>query len=225
MKPSSTDKIMRMLEDLVPKKETYVKYVSSKGCCEKCAENDGKIFKLSDSSKPELPIHPNCKCRYEEVTNAGEIKAATEGYSETVRIDDSPGFGGIRASGIDDMLKKLEQKYPYGGINELIISNHGGLEGFYPMGKNDALNRMTSEQIERLKRLLRSDAVVDIRMCYTSGAEDGNAAAQRLANILGVKVRGYEGPVSPYGTRPFIDKVEKKYFPDNKPKIFYPQKE
>jgi len=149
----------------------------------------------------------------------------------TVRIDDSPGWGGFRASGIDDMLNKLEETHPNGGIRALIISNHGGLEGSFPMGNGDDLNHISSTQVDRLKKLLSSNAIIDIRMCYSSGDKDGNEAAQKLANKIGVRILGYEGPVSPYGTRPGFIKIDKDrpgnyfqhIFPDNKPKIFYPE--
>ena len=62
------DKIMSML-----KRETEVKlvrFISDKGpnSCKACLEHHGKIFKHDDPNKPLLPIHPNCRCRYEELT-------------------------------------------------------------------------------------------------------------------------------------------------------------
>lgn len=152
--------------------------------------------------------------------------------SVTVRVDKSPGLGGIRISGIDDMLDKLEKNYPAGSISELIISNHGGLPGYFPMGNSDDLIFISASQIKRLKRLLSPGAIIDIRMCYSSEGSEGNKAAQNLANKLGCMVRGYEGPVSPLGTRPRVVKPDsfhprkfwQRFFPDHKPHIFYPQK-
>lgn len=32
--------------------------------CEDCAELDGQRFKLDDTGKPDIPLHPNCRCAY-----------------------------------------------------------------------------------------------------------------------------------------------------------------
>jgi len=53
-----------------------VRFISEKGTnsCKACLANDGKIFSVDDPQKPELPIHPNCRCRYEELSeNEAEI--------------------------------------------------------------------------------------------------------------------------------------------------------
>ena len=55
------------------KSETEVKlvrFISDKGpnSCAACLEHHGKIFKQDDPNKPLLPIHPNCRCKYEELT-------------------------------------------------------------------------------------------------------------------------------------------------------------
>lgn len=222
------------------KKVFGIKHVScdSKNSCALCKAFDGKIYKLPEDELiiPLLPLHPNCRCKQEEITDKKVFyklldEQYKDGSSVTVRIDDSPGWGGLRASGIDDMLNKLEETHLNGGIRELIISNHGGLEGSFPMGNGDDLTRISSTQVDRLKKLLSSNAIIDIRMCYSSGDKDGNEAAQKLANKIGVRILGYEGPVSPYGTRPGFIKIDKDrpgnyfqhIFPDNKPKIFYPE--
>lgn len=47
-----------------------VKFISDKGpnSCEACLKHHGEIFRLDDPDKPELPIHPNCRCKYELLT-------------------------------------------------------------------------------------------------------------------------------------------------------------
>ena len=47
-----------------------VKFVSDKGpsSCEECLKHHGEVFQLDDPNKPELPIHPNCRCKYELLT-------------------------------------------------------------------------------------------------------------------------------------------------------------
>ena len=46
------------------------KQKSSKGpnSCEACLKHHGEIFRLDDPNKPELPSHPNCRCKYELLT-------------------------------------------------------------------------------------------------------------------------------------------------------------
>ena len=275
------DQIMKMLKGKIEIK--LVKFVSDKGpnSCEDCLKHHGEVFQLDDPEKPELPIHPNCRCKYELLTqddiistqeteqdkqkklltdvsittNEKELletikeyakihteeaktypRVTANGLSEfqsaTVRVDDSPGIGGIRISGIDDMLDKLEKKFVPGSISILAISNHGTSPGRFPMGNSDDLIYLSAQQQRRLKKLLAPVAIIDLRMCYSSESSTGNKAAQKIADQLGVLVRGYEGPVSPYGTRANYvkpDGIHKKsyierIFPDHRPKIFYPQK-
>ena len=42
-----------------------VKFISDKGenTCDVCLKFHGKTFQIDDQEKPELPIHPNCKCK------------------------------------------------------------------------------------------------------------------------------------------------------------------
>lgn len=204
--------------------------------CELCTAFHNRVFKLPEDREaiPQLPLHPNCKCKQIEIRDEAVYKKLTQVDSATVRVDNSPGFGGIRISGIEDMLEKLEKKYPNGGIERLIISNHGNSPGYFPLGNNDDLKFIANnpKYLECLKKLLAKDAMIDIRMCHAVEGKSGAQSAQKLADILGVKILGYEGPVSPFGTRPNYAKNDKEHyygpfgarFPDNKPKIFLPQK-
>ena len=45
--------------------------------------------------------------------------------------------------------------------------------------------------------------------------ENGPEFAQKLANLLGCRVKVYLEPVSPYGLRPTMDKEGKKFIPEN----------
>ena len=62
------DQIMQMLNGKTEIK--LVKFISDKGpnSCEACLKYHGEIFRLDDSNKPELPIHPHCRCKYELLT-------------------------------------------------------------------------------------------------------------------------------------------------------------
>ena len=65
----------------------YVRFVAETGkrTCDTCQRYDGRVFAESDTKKPRLPLHPNCRCRYELVrmtpknvgfqTEKGEIAA------------------------------------------------------------------------------------------------------------------------------------------------------
>ena len=66
------DQIMQMLKGKTEIK--LVKFISDKGpnSCEECLKHHGKIFGTDDPDKPKLPIHPNCRCKYEEVIS--EVK-------------------------------------------------------------------------------------------------------------------------------------------------------
>lgn len=41
--------------------------------CPICSPLDGKRFDFDDPSKPDIPVHPNCRCRYLEVKNGKAI--------------------------------------------------------------------------------------------------------------------------------------------------------
>ena len=33
--------------------------------CAQCRQYNGRIYRINDDSKPKLPIHPHCRCRFE----------------------------------------------------------------------------------------------------------------------------------------------------------------
>ena len=74
------DQIMKMLKGKTEIK--LVKFVSDKGpnSCEECLKHHGEIFQADDPDKPELTIHPNCRCKYELMTQAEVIS-----YQENVQ--------------------------------------------------------------------------------------------------------------------------------------------
>lgn len=131
-----------------------------------------------------------------------------------------------------NMLDKLEKEYASGTISELIISNHGEFPGEFEIGgKADRLDLMSSTQIERLKKLLSPNAIIDIRMCYGIGDKNGEKVTQDLADKFKCRIRAYANQVSPFGTRPLYSydatpgiPFYKRFFVDPAGKIFYPQK-
>ncbi len=81
------DSIMRELEEA--SKTKYVKFVTDKGknSCEKCLQYHNQIFAEDNPEKPELPLHPNCRCKYEVVENPiiEKIKARLQQMAEQLR--------------------------------------------------------------------------------------------------------------------------------------------
>ena len=47
-----------------------IQYVADndKHTCQECSDNDGNIFDIDDDDLPQLPIHPNCRCKYVSIT-------------------------------------------------------------------------------------------------------------------------------------------------------------
>ena len=47
----------------------YVKFIAENNgnTCDKCRQHHGKVFEKSDSKCPVLPIHPNCRCEYQDI--------------------------------------------------------------------------------------------------------------------------------------------------------------
>lgn len=48
--------------------ENLVVFVCEDGenSCSRCKQYNGNVYEEDDSSKPKLPLHPNCRCHYEK---------------------------------------------------------------------------------------------------------------------------------------------------------------
>ena len=79
------DQVMQMLNEKNEIK--LVKFISDKGpnSCEDCLKHHGKIFCIDDSNKPELPIHPNCRCKYEPIDTSSKNTAMLAEYQQIVK--------------------------------------------------------------------------------------------------------------------------------------------
>jgi len=68
----STNKIKGTLTDL---EEIRLEFTTRKDerVCPICSPLDGKQFAFDDPSKPEIPVHHNCRCRYLEVKKGKAI--------------------------------------------------------------------------------------------------------------------------------------------------------
>ena len=78
------DQVMQMLNGKNEIK--LVKFISDKGpnSCKECLKHHGEIFRLDDPNKPELPIHPNCRCKYEPIDTSNKNTAMLIGHRQIV---------------------------------------------------------------------------------------------------------------------------------------------
>lgn len=101
------DQVMGMLKGKSEVK--LVKFVSDKGpnSCEKCLAFHGKVFRADDPEKPELPIHPHCRCRYEELSKS-EVKERQDKILEikTQLVE----LGGKVADRAKELIAEFEKK-------------------------------------------------------------------------------------------------------------------
>ena len=76
------DEIMQMLKGKT--EPQLVRFVSDKGpnSCKACLEHHGKIFRADAADKPQLPIHPNCRCKY-EVVKESDAKTQSSGTNNS----------------------------------------------------------------------------------------------------------------------------------------------
>ena len=114
----------KLSDALLPK---YWYFVAEKDgdCCEKCRRFDGKVFSDEDPAKPELPIHPNCRCKLVKQKTPGKNIASV--LSDTPDTPDTKLLAESRSTNRqklshwrDAALTALEMKYLPTGIGEMI---------------------------------------------------------------------------------------------------------
>jgi hypothetical protein len=78
------DQVMQMLNGKNEIK--LVKCISDRGpnSCKECLKHHGEVFRADDSNKPELPIHPNCRCKYEPIDTSNKNTAMLIGHRQIV---------------------------------------------------------------------------------------------------------------------------------------------
>ena len=93
----------KLSDALLPK---YWYFVAEKDgdCCEKCRRFDGKVFSDKDPAKPELPMHPNCRCSWRKAT----IKESAEAMIEVNIINRIPSYVSER---LDTVVKNVKNIY------------------------------------------------------------------------------------------------------------------
>lgn len=97
--------ILKISEVSLPE---YWRFVAEKDgrCCEKCKRFDGKVFSDEDPAKPELPIHPNCRCTWRKAT----AKEATEAMDEVNITNRIPSYISER---LDTVVKNIKNIYQF----------------------------------------------------------------------------------------------------------------
>ena len=102
----------------------YWRFVAEKDgdCCEKCSRFDGKVFSVEDTAKPELPIHPNCRCKFvKQKTSGRNIDSTLSRTPETELPAENKSTRRQKLSHWRDAtLTALEMKYLPTGIGEII---------------------------------------------------------------------------------------------------------
>ncbi len=106
------DKIMSMLQGKTEPK--LVRFISDKGpnSCKACLKHHGKIFRADARDKPKLPIHPNCRCKYEEVK---ESDAKTQSSDQN-----NSKIGQFLRNFPEAVQNTLEMKFLAAGTGEMI---------------------------------------------------------------------------------------------------------
>jgi hypothetical protein len=117
----------QMKSEEIENSNPWLVYVAEKSrtSCMKCQENHAKRFRSLDPNKPTLPIHPNCKCKYVELSKATDemttmrtIKIFMRGTPEYVHVPYRNIFnhGKIDLSVIENNIKSTTDPYNYGLI-------------------------------------------------------------------------------------------------------------
>lgn len=86
-----------------------VRFVSEKGenSCDDCLKYHNQIFEENDKNRPELPIHPNCRCKYEYLTSS----EVTELQNELLKIHNQLiSYGNQLANKINQLLEEYERE-------------------------------------------------------------------------------------------------------------------
>ena len=152
------------------KMKKYLRFISeqSQNTCEECKKYDKMVFDENDPSKPEIPIHPNCKCHYKTLNLDITLTTAKFRVPEP-----QTGFLGKTITSREEFLEKLETGFAPGKVKELIIINHAENAGEFELGSRaESFELLTDSQIQRLKHHLAPNALIDLRM--RCGVKDKN---------------------------------------------------
>ena len=133
-----------------------------------------------------------------------------KGQKIQFHVKGSPGrpdiLGGSTSfDGINDLLNQIEKRYLPHSIEHLVITNHSGAGGNFPTnekGDEQIQNlrcKWNKNILERLKKVLSHNAILELRMCRGGEGKYGVAVAQDIANTIGCNVIVYENKVNSAG--------------------------
>ncbi len=129
------------------KKVVGKKYISDSdasktGACTKCLKNANKIFKWPDETDkmPKLPIHPNCKCHYENIyenISTEELRNKLKSSSKIPEKEISDSIESIEKSRTslleknrittdDDVFLVFDGRFLYSGNGEIVLDAVSG---------------------------------------------------------------------------------------------------
>ena len=164
------DEIMQMLKGKT--EPQLVRFVSDKGpnSCKACLEHHGKIFRADAADKPQLPIHPNCRCKYEEVKES-DAKTQSSGTNNSK-------IGQFLRNLPEAVQNVLEMKYLAASTGEIIGTTKAAAlmvteYGMWAARARDAVLRSKTLSLEeqmdiydKLKKALEKNDIRTILMIY-----------------------------------------------------------
>ena len=126
--------------------DPWLVYVAEKSrtSCMKCQENHAKRFRSSDDSKPKLPIHPNCKCKYVPLDEATEQMTTMRSIKMFVRGE--PKYQSTSLREMYDMFEK--------GTFEMSTLGTNILSKIDPYGYGLFQNGFSINSIENMLKIL-----------------------------------------------------------------------
>ena len=144
------DKIMQMLKGKT--EPQLVRFISDKGpnSCKDCLKHHGQIFCADAPDKPKLPIHPNCRCKYELLTQE-ESMICQENMQQVKRqlVD----YGNQIAAQATQLLEEYENKIKTRVItsttNGVVTALTAALQvSLWTMKKIDQSDKFLQEKME-----------------------------------------------------------------------------
>ena len=160
--------------------DPWLVYVAekSKTSCMKCQENHAKRYRSSDPSKPTLPIHPNCKCRYELLSKVSPDKITMRSVKMFVKTD--PKYVKLTYSEIFDRIKNNKMK-----INEVSYYNLKSEFDPYDYGfpQSDFSISSTDNMLDILERECKPGTLGEL-IIVNHGEKSGKLELGDAANSL-----------------------------------------
>lgn len=188
-----------------------------------CRESADTVSSSAHDKKTEVknktdssghPANKKTVTKYNKTRDSSFTGKEVEFYvkGSDKKFENYLGFG-YEIDGFMSLVDLLEKNFEPHSIGLLRIIGHGGPASAEIGGpEQDNFQRffgklkdpMTIKAISTLKKMLSSHAILELRMCSVGAKgkgedENGPEFAQKLANLLGCRVKVYLEPVNPYG--------------------------